>query len=199
LSFLCIGLALAGFAVYNRAWFREILAGPVAVSPAELSQAKGLESLPSRYVCLQDADSKETGVRHVGGRGRHKVTEYVLIRVADRWLVAAMESGPRPRTVVGYLGTWAGGDWDADVLPEIARKLPQSDAQRLLPFRLDAKQDHDGVGRVLLFGSVGLSLLSFAVAGLYLRKLCAKPPPDEGPLLGTAPGNTPAGEEWRWR
>jgi hypothetical protein len=65
LAFLVIGLVLAGLAVYNREWFREVLTGPLDVSPDELSQAKSLNSLPSRYVRLQVADYKETGVRRV--------------------------------------------------------------------------------------------------------------------------------------
>src|SRR5439155_13350172 len=48
LGFLVLGLALAGFAGYNLEWFREILSGPAAVSTDELSQAKSLNSLPSR-------------------------------------------------------------------------------------------------------------------------------------------------------
>ena len=202
LAFLVIGLALAGFAAYNREWFGEVLTGPVAVSPDELSQAQSLKSLPSRCVRLQAADYKETGVRRVVRRRGSQVTEYVLIRVADRWLPAAMGPGPRPGTVVGYLDAGGGWEfascWDADALPEIARKLPPKDAQRLLPFHLDAQQDHDGLARALLFGSAGLSVLSLAAAGWFVCKLFAEPP-GEKPVVVTPSGNAPPGQEWRWR
>jgi hypothetical protein len=205
--FLLAGLALAGFAVYQREWFREILSGPAAVSPDELSQAKSLQSLPSRYVSLPVTTYKETGVRRVVRRRGGQVTEYVLIRVGGRWLAASMDPGARPRTVVGYLGgleeTGSGSCWDPDAMPEIARRLPAKEAERLLSFRLDAKQNYDAMGQILLFGSVGLSLLSFAIAGLYFRKAAA------GSAVGTPAGEaaafvpgavkSPAAEAWRWR
>jgi hypothetical protein len=205
--FLLAGLALAGFAAYNREWFREIMTGPVAASPDELSQAKSLQSLPSRYVRLPVAEYKETGVRRVLRRRGVQVTEYVLIRVADRWLPAAMDPGPRPKTVVGYLGalqeTGSGSCWDPDALPEIARRVPAKYSERMLPFRLDAKQDYDVMGRALLYGSVGLSLLSFALAGFYFWKLAAKSPGEvpAGEMSAFVPtsGKSPAAEAWRWR
>jgi hypothetical protein len=206
ISFFCIGLFLAGFIVYNREWFREILTGPVAISPDELSQAKSLQSLPSRLVRLEVAEYKETKVRQVSRRRSVQVTEYPLIRVADRWLPAAMDPGPRPRTVVGYLSaleeSGLASSWDPSVMPDIARAIPAKDTKRLLPFRLDAKQNYNEMGRVVFFGCVGLSVLSFAVAGLYLRKLWATSPgevPPSGDPFVTAPEKAPTVEAWRWR
>jgi hypothetical protein len=171
-----------------------------------LSQAKSLQSLPSRYVRLQVAEYKETGVRQVVRRRGVQVTEYPLLRVANRWLPAAMDSGSRPRTVVGYLGPLEGKEmascWDPSVLTDITSKLPANDTQRLLPFRIDAKQNYHDLGRLLFFGTVGFSVLSFAVAGLCLRKLLATSPGEatlsENPLVATSE-KASSTEEWRWR
>ena len=88
-------------------------------------------------------------------------------------------------------------------MQEIATALPANSAQRLLSFRLDAKQDYYAVARMFLYSSVGLSLLSFAVAGWYLRKAFAKSPSEmpgtANPLVVTPAGERPAAEEWRWR
>ena len=204
LACFLIALGLAGFVVYKRDWFREIMTGPVAVSADQLSQATSLESLPSRYVRFQVAEYKETGVRHVTRRRSVQVTEYPLIRVGDRWLPAAMDSGSRPRTVVGYLGPLYGHEmascWDSDALGEIARRLPAQDTQRMLGFRLDAKQNYHDLGRVLCYGSVAFSVFFLAISGCFLHKLLKSPPPAP-PVLATASGGAPAAAapEWRWR
>jgi hypothetical protein len=197
-----LAVGLAGFAVYKRDWFREIMTGPVTVSPDQLSQATSLESLPSRYVRFEVAEYKETGVRHVTRRRGVHVTEYPLIRVGDRWLPAALDGGSRPRTVVGYLGPLYGHEmascWDPSALGEIASKLPAQDTQRILSFRLDAKQNYHDLGRMLCYGSVAFSVFFLAISAYFLRKLLTSPPPAQ-PQLVTASGSAPAAPEWRWR
>jgi hypothetical protein len=179
LFFLAISLALGGFFFSNRVWFIDAMGGPTAVPPTQMLRAQNVEEVRHRYITLDGVDYRELGIDNLTIRTRFQTyyADYVLIRVQDRWLIAEVPHGERPKTISGYLvpredtaekKSRAGTDLAARFKP---RFLP-----KLLPFQLDAVEDHFQFAYFYLVGGIVLTLVSLAFSWLCIGKLFERIP-----------------------
>jgi hypothetical protein len=134
--FLLIGVALP---IWQWRWIQSALAGPVPMSVAEVGRLEDPASLDNPWISLRFDQVLDTGIEKVdAGRlntllGRNRL-KYLLIRLPDAWLIAAVPIDYTGNQIVGYLDQWQ-TPFSRDSLERIHTDFP---GLHFKPFQLDA-------------------------------------------------------------
>jgi hypothetical protein len=190
------GLALAAFgAVFIGIQWKyhlDVVRGPVPITEAQLAQLESPSSLPGQYVTLTVSELHDSEVRLTKTKYGNTtvIRHYVVVRVGDRWLVASVPPDFRGNRLTGYLERWTKGN-DVGALDQVHQKLTPENRERVMPFQLNAGDDHVGKCWAFLgvFGVLGVLGLGMAVHALF------RPAPVASPLAAAA--GAPA--DWHWQ
>lgn len=169
---------------------RDLLGRPAAVAPASLSTTACLDQLPSRFVTLPVRRQLDTGVqleRTTSYGLQNIVCDYVVIAVADRWMVAEIPSGFKADHLTGYLTVWETGA-AADALRRVREKIDPESIDKLLPYQLEAGHDVQAESRLQLWGCAGGILFGLLLAALLLPQGRPHSPYATYPQLAPAGG-----------
>jgi hypothetical protein len=168
---LWVGLGLVLLSVVilvlNLTWIRNTFAGPQTITEEALHTMESPSRLANNWVTYTPPRVRETGViQETTRRGTVvKTTRFVLLEVKDRYLLTELPEKASATRVSGNLTVWKGG-LVYNRLEDIKSRLGP-DANRLLPFHLDA--DYGNVGEMwAMFGILaffGLMGAWLAVAG----------------------------------
>jgi hypothetical protein len=147
-----------GILFWNLQLIRNLLAGPQPITVAELRQLENLDRLDNPWVTVTVDRVKDTKLFKETRNGQTvKRTEFLLLQVQDRWLLAAVPMNHRGgTTVTGSLTVWKASPFE-DQLGEIRTQLGPAQKD-LLPFQMNVGTEYqtDGLLLILLVGLMGV-------------------------------------------
>lgn len=185
------GLAIAGAAI--TCWFLwqhhfwTAQKGPTEVSLAELAKIERPEQLPSTWIkfTFQKAYDTEMGVEEVGSGRTTIVEKYLLVPVADRWMIAVVPANFRGKVLSGQV--WHDNSQiNNEAFVAIHKEFQDLHRGRLFPFEFHAETDYGEnwtyfAAAMGMFGATG-AFFSFLGAGGVYRGLFGPAPVTEAEL-----------------
>ena len=184
LSFLIFGLI---FLFIGAAMFMlligDILAmirGPMPMTVEQLVELKDLNTLSQKFITFKHDGLIRTDINLVKFQnGKYVQTEakYVLIKIADRLLLAMMPPQENGATLKGLVWKWDMGIklYQTGVLEDYLKKHPEYKA-KLLPYHFNVLEDEAGTSKILLMMCGGLGVIggSFLAVYFYQRSQLAR-------------------------
>jgi hypothetical protein len=174
---LCV-LGAVALLAYNWKWVRNVWAGPVTRTPAQLRQVRDPAAMKNSWVSYTPPQVVDSGAR-VETKKRGVVvstTRLVFLQAEDAWLLAEVPGSYSGGAVLGHLSVWR---------PARVKKLDEVKGRQppgaLLPYQMDAVYDYKTQCYFLL-GVAGLLLvLGLPVCFWGVGDLCRKPAGEEEP------------------
>jgi hypothetical protein len=155
---------------------RHLLREPIAIDPAQLCAAESLDQLPTPFVTLPVPRFLDTGVRLQRQTYAVKTIEcdYVVIPVADKWLIAEVPTDFEGKELTGYLAPWTSG-LEAEALAAVRGKIAPESLNELLPYQFEAGHDLQAASRLLVTASAVLIIIGLVLVVLWTRPRAALP------------------------
>lgn len=155
-------LVSLGTFTYNWRWIRSAIDGPVPITLAELRQLKDPASLPNPWISFTCDKSLETGVHidNVKRSAQWRKSNFLLVEVQDRWLIAEVPPSHSGKEFVGYLDTWK-DSMRVEAVDMVKKNMEVRDQWppkqvQIMPYQLNTEYSYRGncIGLCVLLGIV---------------------------------------------